>query len=245
MTADPNVAGALAGSCTFANEQLPDVLPAEPFATFATWLGEAHAKKTQPNPNAVTLATVDTDGTPQARVVLCRGVDQTLGTITFFTNYDSDKGIQAEQAGKVAAVFHWDHLDRQVRMVGVVVRASAAVSDAYFARRPVMSRIAAWASAQSRPLASRAALMAQNAEIEKRFGIVRTGDGDAGAIVPDGLVVPRPENWGGFVLWTQSVELWLGHSWRLHDRARYERDLGAPVDGGFAPGAWSAQRLQP
>lgn len=239
---------ALSGSCEFANEQLPETLPANPMEMFGQWLAEAGAKKTQPNPNSMTLSTVDPDGRPSARIVLCRGVSQSDGTIFFYTNYTSRKGVAIELRGYASLLFHWDHLDRQVRMEGPVVRTSAAESDAYFARRPVMSRVAAWASDQSAPIGSRAELLERNAEVERRFGITRNGDGDAGVVIPDGLVVPRPPHWGGYTLWAEHVELWLGHSWRLHDRARWSRELtrGAGVGKpAYTPGPWSATRLQP
>ena len=253
MSVDPNhasVAGdALSGSCSFANEELPSPLPVEPFAMFRAWMDEAHSKKSQPNPNAMTLCTVDPNGKPSGRVVLCRMVDAGGNYIVFFTNYDSRKGEGLEHHGYASVVFHWDHLDRQVRMEGRIVRSPAAESDAYFARRPVMSRVAAWASEQSRPIASRADLMARNAEAERRFGIVRTGDGDDGVTVPKDIVVPRPPNWGGYRLWPEHVELWLGHSWRLHDRARWSRTLtvsrGAAGEDVLAAGAWRVTRLQP
>jgi len=249
MSVDPNhpvvAVDALSGLCSFANMELPTPLPVEPFATFRAWLNEAHERKTQPNPNAMTLATVDPDGRPSARIVLCRRMDEASNYIVFYTNYDSRKAEGLEAHRYASVVFHWDHLDRQVRMEGPIVRSPAAESDAYFARRPIMSRVAAWASSQSAPIASREALFARNAAAEKRFGIVRIGEGDAGVTVPEGLVVPRPENWGGYRLWPERVELWLGHSARLHDRARWMRSVALAGGDAAQVGQWTVTRLQP
>ena len=245
---------ALRGACTFANLTLPEPLPAEPMGLVMEWINLAGTSKTQPNPNAMTLATVDGQGRPSARIVLCRKIDAARGVFVFYTNYDSRKGLEAEGAGggagggHVALVFHWDHLDRQIRIEGRVTRSPEAESDAYFATRPALSRVAAWASDQSRPLASRAQLLEQNRAAEARFGVVRRGEQDSEVEVPPGLVVPRPGNWGGFRVWAEHVELWLGHSTRLHDRARWSRALTASeVDGaaGYAGGGGTCTRLQP
>jgi pyridoxamine 5'-phosphate oxidase len=237
-----DVSKALSGSCAFSDEHLPDVLPAEPFGMLTQWLAMAGELRVQPNPNAMTLATVGADGSPSARVVLARRIDAGLGYVVFFTNYASEKGLQMAQNARVALCMHWDNLDRQARIEGVATRSPTAESDAYFNSRPVPSRIAAWASEQSRPIASRGALLEQNARAEARFGDA------AGASASGGVQVPRPGHWGGFRVWASRVELWRGHSNRLHDRARWERTLTpAQVDGvaGFEGSAWSATRLQP
>lgn len=254
MSVDPNHPGplppavphaALTGACAFANQTLPEPLPADPFPTVVAWLEDARRLAVQPNPNAMTLATVDADGRPAARIVLCRSLNAQMGHLTFFTNYDGRKGAALASHPFAALVMHWDALDRQVRIEGRVVRAPAAESDAYFQSRPLLSRVAAWASAQSRPIDSRAALIAQNAQAEARFGVVRGRGGDADASIPPGMIVPRPPNWGGFRVWADRVELWLGHTSRLHDRAVWMRDLTPDADEGFKPGPWSSMRLQP
>lgn len=239
---DP-ASAALRGACTFAGETLPDPLPSSPWGLFMEWLGDAQMRRTQPNPNAFALATVDADGQPSARIVLARGVDAESGHISFFTNYHSRKGDALSAHPRAAACFHWDHLERQVRIEGPVTKAPEAASDAYFRSRPVLSRIAAWASDQSEAIHSRAALLEKNAQAEARFGY-RPGMSQREL---DGLEVPRPPHWGGYHLWAQRVELWLGHSARLHDRAAYMRSL-APTgdrDRPFAPGPWTLTRLQP
>lgn len=241
----------LSGSCRFSDETLPDPLPGEPFGLLMEWMrlaagnGDA-TKKVQPNPNAMTLATVDPDGTPSVRVVLARGVDVERGFVTLYTNYTSRKGraIGVEPGARVALGFFWDDLDRQISIEGRAALSPAQESDRYFQSRPVASRIAAWASNQSQPLASREQLLKQNDEAERRFGY-REGMNEADLAL---LTVPRPPHWGGIRVYASRVQLWRGHSHRLHDRASWSRELSAEqVDGveGFAGGAWSVTRLQP
>lgn len=239
------LAAVLAGACSFKGETLPEALPGEPFGLFTTWLADAGAAKAQPNPNAMTLATVDERGRPVARVVLARGIDSARGFVTFYTNRQSAKGGQLERGGvgHAAGLFHWDHLERQVRIEGPVTRCTDVESDAYFASRPVLSRVAAWASQQSRPLVDRAQLIEQYRAALTRFGL-EDREPPRGTSVN----VPRPPHWGGYRLWAERVELWLGHANRLHDRAEWTRPLTpATVDGvaGFEGGAWTSRRLQP
>lgn len=233
---------ALSGACRFSDELLPDPLPAEPMGTFMAWMQLAAEKRVQPNPNAMTLSTVGADGWPSSRIVLARSVDVQRGYVVFFTNYDSRKGREIASGNRVALCFHWDHLDRQVRIEGVATPCPAMESDAYFRSRPLLSRVAAWASDQSQPIASRADLLAKNDEAERRFGII-----DGRATNP-GAHVPRPAHWGGYRVWARSVELWLGNTHRLHDRARWQRSLTpAQIDDapGFVGAAWTSARLQP
>ncbi|MGQ0627570.1 MAG: pyridoxamine 5'-phosphate oxidase [Phycisphaerales bacterium] len=243
--ADPGpLAGALGGACVFKGTTLPDPLPVEPMALFSSWLADAARARISPNPNAMALATVDARGHPSARIVLCRGVDTERGFIVFYTNYESDKARELAAIGRASALFHWDGLERQVRISGPAVRSPESESEAYFNARPKESRIAAWASAQSRPLASRDELLSAQAEMERRFGVRAGVDPESDPAV----VVPRPPHWGGFRIFAERVELWLGHSHRLHDRARYERDLTpASIDRapGFTGGPWRSGRLQP
>src|SRR5471030_2800093 len=140
-------------------EYLPDPLPCDPLSLVADWLAQAKRANIQPNPNAMVLATVDSDGAPSARVVLCKEIRPDAGYLTFFTNYLSPKGTELAANARAAVVMHWDLLHRQVRLEGRVTTTTAAESDAYFASRAWQSRIGAWASAQSAPIASRAELM--------------------------------------------------------------------------------------
>ncbi|MND79596.1 Pyridoxine/pyridoxamine 5'-phosphate oxidase [compost metagenome] len=178
----------------------------EPFGLFAEWL-EA-AKAAEPNDaNAMTLATLDAEGMPDARIVLLKDVD--ARGFTFFSNQESAKGEQLWAHPAAALVFHWKSLRRQVRVRGVVEPVSSAEADAYFASRARESRIGAWASDQSRPLDSRAVLEARVAEQAAGF---------------DGQDVPRPDHWSGWRVVPQQIEFWRDRAFRLHDRLRFDRD---------------------
>ncbi len=224
-------------------ELLPDPLPPEPLVVAARWLEEAWAARAQPNANSMVLATASRDGRPTARVVLCKSIVPQPGFVVFYTNYRSSKGSELKDNPRAAAVMHWDALQRQVRLEGPVVEAPAADSDAYFASRPWQSRVGAWASAQSEPIGSRAALLAAVAAAARRFGAPTPGSPGAHDALK--LSIPRPPHWGGYRLWAESVELWVQGEARVHDRARWTRRLEAGRDGAYSAGPWSATRLQP
>ena len=198
----------------------PATAAPDPFDQFRAWFGAAEAAGVA-SVNAMTLATVQADGTPAARVVLLKELDA-VG-LTFFTNYDSDKGRQLAAAPAAALVFYWAPQHRQVRVEGAVERVSAAESDAYFAVRPRGSQIGAIASPQSRVIASRDELVAAVARVEASVGT------DA--------ALTRPPHWGGFRVVPRLFEFWQGQNSRLHDRVRYER-----VDGSAG---WRCERLAP
>jgi pyridoxamine 5'-phosphate oxidase len=223
-------------------ELLSDPLYPEPLSIVAQWLQQAWQARTQPNPNAMVLATASSDGHPSARVVLCKDVVPQPGFIVFYTNYLSTKGRQLRDNPRAAAVIHWDALHRQVRIEGPVSQAPDSDSDAYFASRAWQSRIGAWASAQSEPLAARKSLLDKVTEIARRYGAPTPGSPGADDSLK--VAIPRPPHWGGFRLWAQSVELWTEGDARIHDRARWTRTLTRAADG-FAGGPWSATRLQP
>lgn len=219
-----------------------DPLPDDPLPLLSQWLEDARRAEMQPNPDAMTLATVDRDGAPDSRVVLCKGLDVSQGYLVFYTNYDSRKAGDLDAHPIAAATFHWDHAGRQARIRGPVVRSPESESDEYFAMRPILAQLGAWASRQSRPLATRDDLIAQVAETMLRFGIdidqlLRDGGGS-------GSPIPRPPNWGGYRLWIRTLELWSGGAGRLHERVRWERQL-SPASGGFTADGWSVSRLQP
>jgi len=192
--------------------------PADPVPLFRQWFAEAQTLPT-PNPNAMTLATVDADGWPSARIVLLRGFS--LDGARFFTNRNSRKGKALAANARAALLFHWDLLDRQIRIEGQVSLVSDAESDAYFAQRPVDSRVNAWASDQSDPVGSRAELERRAEEVTKRFA---------------GGTVPRPPHWGGYVVSLDRMEFWQGDKYRLHDRIEYARTR---------EGGWRVWRLCP
>lgn len=214
------------------DQELPDPLPPDPLPLFVRWFREAAAAAHQPNPDAMVLATSTPRGRPSARVVLCKGIDATEGELVFYTNYLSRKGSELEANPLASAVFHWDHMGRQARVEGTVRRTTEAESDAYFAGRPLVSRIGAWASEQGRPVGSRAEMHEKVAAAIDRLGLnlgqVMSGD--------PGAAVPRPAWWGGFRMTLHSVELWISGEGRLHDRAVWTREPGGP---------WTATRLQP
>jgi len=192
--------------------------PADPVQQIRAWMAEADHLDL-PNPGAMTLATVDPDGRPSARMVLLKGLDE-RGAV-FHTNRMGRKGRALQANPHATLVFHWDLLLRQVIIEGRATYISDDESDAYFATRPRASQIAAWASRQSEPVNSRAALDAAFAEAEKRFE-----DAD----------VPRPPHWGGSRVSLDRIEFWQGRPFRLHDRIEYTPDGRAK---------WRIQRLCP
>ena len=178
----------------------------DPYALFAEWFAEAEAS--EPNdPNAMALATVDSEGLPDCRMVLLKDVGP--DGFTFYSNRESAKGRQLDAQPQAALLFHWKSLRRQVRTRGRVEPVTAAEADAYFASRARESRIGAWASDQSRPLDSRATLEARVAEKTAGF---------------DGQEVSRPDRWTGWRVVPQQIEFWRDRAFRLHDRLRFERD---------------------
>ena len=211
---------------------LADPLPTSPLELIARWLREAQEGRVQRNPGAMTVATLGSDGTPAARVVLCRGFDPEHGYVVFHTNRRSHKGRELAAHARAAAVIHWDALQRQIRMRGPVLESPDEESDAYFDGRPRPAQIAAWASQQSEPIATREALLEKLAEQERRFGGASGGR------------VPRPPHWGGYRLFLESVELWVGAEGRAHDRVLWQRQLARTGDG-YAGSAWTMTRLQP
>ncbi|MEM1167105.1 MAG: pyridoxamine 5'-phosphate oxidase [Planctomycetota bacterium] len=233
---------------TYSTERsLPDELPASPWGLFTEWWDAAHGRAErdgqgpiQRNPNAMTLATADADGTPSARVVLCKGMDLDLGHIVFYTNRNSQKGRELGGNPRAALVFHWDNLDLQARIAGPVTPSPDAESDAYFVTRPLESRLGAWGSRQSEPLDSRDTLIEQVAEAAISLGV---------QLDDESAEIPRPPHWGGFRVWAERVELWCAGIGRVHDRARWTRSLEpATVDtvaGYQSTSEWSATRLNP
>jgi pyridoxamine 5'-phosphate oxidase len=190
----------------------------DPFAIARAWLAEAEAS--EPNdPNAMALATVDPDGMPNVRIVLLKEIE--ADGFVFYTNYESVKATEIAASGKAAVVLHWKSLRRQIRARGAVTREEGPQADAYFRSRSLPSRLGAWASRQSRPLASRAALIAEVAKVTALKGIDP----------------PRPPFWGGYRITPVEIEFWADGAHRLHDRFRWTRAAsGTP---------WDVVRLNP
>ncbi|CAK9889594.1 MULTISPECIES: pyridoxamine 5'-phosphate oxidase [Pseudomonas] len=193
--------------------------PLEPLALFTQWLQQARETEREPvEANSMHLATVGSDGRPHCRVLLLKGFDEQ--GFTFFGNYQSAKGQELAANPYAAMTFFWPGLERQVRVEGPVTRLDPRLSDAYFDSRPEASRLGAWASPQSQPLADREELQALLAQTIRRF-------------VEQPL--RRPEHWGGYCLAPERMEFWQGRADRLHDRLDYRRQGGQ----------WSRQRLAP
>ncbi len=218
------------------NTPLPDVLPRDPLGLLRAWLEEAIATLGPRNPTAMTLATVDARGRPSARMVLCRGYDAERGSLAFYTDSTSQKGCELARSPRAALVFYWFELDRQVRVEGPVRELTRAEVDAYFSTRPGGAQLASWASEQSQPVDSRETMLKKHLAMGERFGVARDAEAPA--------AVPTPPRWTGYRVWIERLELWVGQQSRLHDRARWEREL-LPSGDGFAGGVWRATRLQP
>lgn len=219
---------------------LPDQLPADPMPMVCAWFEEAHQKRVQPNPNAIALATCTPDGRPSVRMVLCKEISPTQGWLVFYTNRQSRKGVELEANPRASVCFHWDALDRQIRIEGPVVHAPDADSDAYFRSRRWESRVGAWASAQSRPISSRGQMLDRVMETIGQLGLSLPGLLLSG----NDAEIPRPPHWGGYRVWADSVEIWAGSATRIHDRARWVRNV-TPSGGEMQVGAWEGTRLQP
>lgn len=208
-----------------AGSNTPDFSAAEdPFALFHAWMAEAEKSEIN-DPNAMSVATVDQSGLPNVRTLLLKGVDDASSAergFVFYTNFESAKGQELLATPKAALLFHWKSLERQVRIRGAVSLASHEEADAYYATRPELSRIGAWASQQSRPLSSRDVFEAKIQHYEQKFA--------------DG-VIPRPAYWSGFRVVPSEIEFWAARPFRLHDRIVFRRD--APHD------SWHKTRLYP
>ncbi len=190
----------------------------DPFELAERWLGEA--RESEPNdPNAIALATVDSDEMPNVRMVLLKEIEP--DAFVFYTNYESAKAVELESAGKAAFVMHWKSLRRQIRVRGTISREDGPKADEYYASRSLKSRLGAWASKQSQPLSSRSVLMAEVAKVTAKLG-------------PN---PPRPPFWGGYRLEPTEIEFWADGAFRLHDRFRWRRDQSGS--------AWQVQRLNP
>ena len=195
---------------------LDDDLDADPLGQLRTWLDDAR-RAGVPQPEAMALATAARDGRPSARMVLLKGLDDR--GVAFYTSYESRKARDLDENPVAALVLYWDALGRQVRIEGRVERVAREESEAYFVTRPRGSRLATWASAQSRPLRDRAELDERWRELEERYP----------------ADVPLPPHWGGYRVLPDAIEFWQHREHRLHDRFRYTR----------AREGWSIERLAP
>lgn len=215
------MAGESEQSLAAKNSDGPDdfVPGAEPFALFGRWFSEAEVSELN-DPNGMALATADDSGLPNVRMVLLKGIDH--GGFVFYSNEESQKGVELAANAQAALLFHWKSLRRQVRARGSVLAVSDGEADAYFASRPRLSQIGAWASQQSRPIAGRFELEGAVAKMTARYAI---GD------------IPRPPYWRGYRIVPTYIEFWRDRPFRLHDRAVFRRPSAADP--------WSVTRLYP
>jgi pyridoxamine 5'-phosphate oxidase len=201
----------------YALQQLDETdVDADPFRQFHAWLAQALEAQV-PEATAMTLATVDEEGSPSARIMLLKGLDE--HGFVFYTNYESRKGVQLAARPRAALTFFWKELERQVRVEGAIEKVSAADSDAYYASRPLGSRIGAWASTQSARIDSRQWLEARVKAAAAEYG----------------EHPPRPPHWGGYRVLPDWIEFWQGRESRLHDRIAYTREARG----------WKISRLSP
>lgn len=192
-----------------------------PFSLFNRWMAEA-AKTETLDPNAMTLATVDSEGQPKARIVLLKGFSKELGWV-FYSNYTSDKGCELSQNPRCSLLFWWELLERQVRVEGYVQKLSETLSDDYYTSRPRESQLGAWVSEQSKVITGRDVLITRETELTQQY------DGSD--------VLPRPPHWGGYQVIPTSIEFWQGQPSRLHDRLRFsQKDKNHN---------WTRERLSP
>jgi pyridoxamine 5'-phosphate oxidase len=202
----------------FISEDLDEkVISANPIEKFKLWFGEAATVKVY-EPNAAIIATASKKGVPSARMILVKAFSEE--GFTFFSNYESKKGIHLSENPYASIVYYWPELERQVRIDGTIEKLTPADSDKYFETRPIGSRLGAWASPQSQVIVGREWLEAKHKEIREKF---KYGD------------VVRPENWGGYILRPASIEFWQGRQNRLHDRLEYYKE----------DGKWKVRRLAP
>jgi len=223
MTVLQKQTGALIESLTgmLACHDLPDPLPDDPMPQLHAWFEDARRSERYDDFNAMTLATAAPDGAPSARIVLCKSVEIDRAALVFYTSYASRKGEELEANPRAAAVFHWPHARRQARIEGRVERTTDAESDAYFRTRPLLARIGASVSPQSKAVGSRELVVSEAVRI--------------GLKAAAGATIRRPPDWGGYRIIAQRVELWAAGAGRLHDRAVWRREQDAS--------AWYATRL--
>ncbi len=210
-----------------------------PLLLLQSWLNEAMELDLQPNPDTMAIATSNSQGLPNVRMVLCKEINTEEGYVVFYTNYNSVKSLEIKENPKCSALFHWDKLGYQIRIRGEILQSPDEENDTYFASRHLGSQVGAWASNQSNPVEDREALDDQFKKILDRFNLTSE------SIPRNEQKIPRPPNWGGYRLWIEEIEFWLNQKDRLHDRLHFRRALTISSEGIETEKKWTVKRLQP
>ena len=210
-----------------------------PLLLLQSWLNEAMELDLQPNPDTMAIATSNSQGLPNVRMVLCKEINTEEGYVVFYTNYNSVKSLEIKENPKCSALFHWDKLGYQIRIRGEILQSPDEENDTYFANRHLGSQVGAWASNQSNPVKDREALDDQFKKILDRFNLTSE------SITRNEQKIPRPPNWGGYRLWIEEIEFWLNQKDRLHDRLHFRRALTISSEGIETEKKWTVKRLQP
>ena len=210
-----------------------------PLLLLQSWLNEAMELDLQPNPDTMAIATSNSQGLPNVRMVLCKEINTEEGYVVFYTNYNSVKSLEIKENPKCSALFHWDKLGYQIRISGEILQSPDEENDTYFASRHLGSQVGAWASNQSNPVEDREALDDQFKKILDRFNLTSE------SITRNEQKIPRPPNWGGYRLWIEEIEFWLNQKDRLHDRLHFRRALTISSEGIETEKKWTVKRLQP
>ena len=220
-------------------KMLSQSMTQNPVLLLQSWLNEAMEINLQPNPDSMAIATSNSQGLPNVRMVLCKEINTEEGYVIFYTNYNSVKSMEIKENPKCSALFHWDKLGYQIRIRGELLQSPDEENDAYFASRHLGSQVGAWASNQSNPIEDKQALDDQFRKILDRFNLTSE------SITRDEQKIPRPPHWGGYRLWIEEIEFWLNQKDRLHDRLHFRRALTIINEGIETEKNWTVKRLQP
>ena len=220
-------------------KMLSQSMTQNPLLLLQSWLNEAMELDLQPNPDTMAIATSNSQGLPNVRMVLCKEINTEEGYVVFYTNYNSVKSLEIKENPKCSGLFHWDKLGYQIRIRGEILQSPDEENDTYFAGRHLGSQVGAWASNQSNPVEDREALDDQFKKILDRFNLTSE------SITRNEQKIPRPPNWGGYRLWIEEIEFWLNQKDRLHDRLHFRRALTISSEGIETEKKWTVKRLQP
>ena len=210
-----------------------------PVLILKEWMDEVVEAKIQPNPNSMSISTIDANNRPNSRMVLCKEINEELGYLVFYTNYQSNKSKEIGVNNECSGLFHWDTFGYQVRVRGIIVKSPEAESDNYFATRDIGSQLSAWSSHQSQIVEDRESLDDHFQQAMDKFNLKDS------ELESSDINIPRPEFWGGYRIWIREIELWLNQKDRFHDRLLFTRKLVATTSGIEASNHWVIKRLQP